>query len=206
MVDGATAWERWRWDGQILVMLSRHAARFSGCWQLPARVSHSLETHYYLVSIPHLGLDVGHSPEGCGRKKFPATSTSGDVDLSCSGLTGQPSLASIHDCLFPAFRSTHSLKDAGLLALSGGFIHPQIPPTSHLASQRLHELKGTMADQKKRKRSSRPNGDAATPGAKRQATEKSQPVFAWKEAKQLKAANPPFIRKSEQHPVPSTLG
>lgn len=52
-----------------------------------------------------------------------------------------------------------------------------------------------MAEHKKRKRSSRPSGDTDARDAKRQATEKSQPVPGWKEAKQHKAANPPFIRE-----------
>lgn len=62
-----------------------------------------------------------------------------------------------------------------------------------------------MAEHKKRKRSSRPGGDTDSHDAKRQAMEKGQPVLGWKEAKQHKAANPPFIRESDDATLLSTL-
>ncbi|SPO03006.1 related to DNA-directed RNA polymerase A (I) chain [Cephalotrichum gorgonifer] len=49
-----------------------------------------------------------------------------------------------------------------------------------------------MADVKKRKRSSQPDGDVA-PGARRHPIADSKADFGWKEAKQLSTQNPPFI-------------
>ena len=56
-------WETWRWDGQILVMMSKHVARFSGCWLAAVGLS---QHRWHSSWGGYVGL------EGCSKKKFPA--------------------------------------------------------------------------------------------------------------------------------------